>query len=68
MLMVRTLFGLLLNVTLNFLLIPEAGIIGAATATLITQVFVSLLMDAMLPSTRPLFFIKMRALGLSQRP
>lgn len=50
--LICTSFGCLLNVLVNLLLIPTYGALGAAIATLVTQVFVTLIM--------PLGFGKLR--------
>ncbi len=58
----RSLAGAVLNVVLNFLLVPLYGGIGSAVATLITQASVSYLLDALNRETRPIFRMKTRAL------
>jgi len=45
--------GAVVNVIINYLLIPEWGINGAAFATLITQIFSNFIIPSVLPSTRP---------------
>lgn len=42
-----------LNILLNLLLIPALGAVGAATASLITQVFTSIAIPYMIPAMRP---------------
>ncbi|MEL6589572.1 MAG: flippase [Bacteroidota bacterium] len=51
----RTLLGAVLNISLNWWLIPTWGIKGAAIATLISQAFASYLSYAFHPRTRRLF-------------
>ncbi len=65
----RSIAGALCNVLLNYLLIPHWGAVGSATATLITQFLVTYVLDAVNPSTRPIFKMKTRAfLGLWRLP
>ena len=45
--MFRTAFGLIINISLNYLLIISVGIIGAATATLLSQICASYLYDVL---------------------
>ena len=58
----RTASGALLNILLNFALIPRYGISGAAIATVISQSMAALFFDLLTPKTRPIFFIKIKAL------
>ena len=58
----RSLFGAIANVVLNYMLVPRFGGVGSAVATLITQAAVSYLLDAVNKSTRPIFWMKTRAL------
>ena len=58
--------GAVLNVGLNFLLIPQYGITGAIYATLIAQAFVGVFANLLLKETRPLFGIMMRSLILPE--
>ncbi len=58
----RQFLGVVINVSMNFLLIPYFGIVGAAIATVITDLFISLGMDLGRKSFRSLFNMKMRAL------
>lgn len=44
--------GAVVNVVLNFLLIPEWGVMGAALASLITQVFSNYLLNYLIPPLR----------------
>ncbi len=60
--LLRTLAGAGLNILLNLLLIPRAGITGAAVASLAAQGFSGLLVDAVSPRTRGLFRLKLLAL------
>ena len=58
--------GAVLNVGLNFLMIPSYGITGAIYATLIAQAFVSVFGNLLLKQTRPLIGIMMRSLFLPE--
>lgn len=58
----RTVFGALVNIAGNFVLIPPYGALGAAWATLLSQIVAAYLMDAVSVSTRPMFIMKTRAL------
>ena len=56
----RHIVGVFLNVILNIYLIPIYGIVGGGFATLITQFFVSYLIDLFNVKTRSLFYIRTR--------
>ena len=62
--LIRTIIGAIVNVLLNFLFIPKYGIIGAAYATLITQVVASYLAYLTSKRTREIFLMQTRALFL----
>ena len=55
---ITTLVGALLNVVLNFLLIPALGIVGAATASLITQIVINTLLLLVIEPLRKAFFMQ----------
>lgn len=60
----------IINILLNFYLIPAYGVVGAAIATLISQALSSYIFDATKKSTRELFWMKTRAiffLGFSSK-
>jgi PST family polysaccharide transporter len=61
--MVRSVLGLVVNIILNFVLIPELGAEGAALALLATAGSM-LIFELWEPRTRPLFFSKVRALNI----
>jgi len=61
-LLYRTLFGAVLNVLLNLILIPHYGINGAAVATLLSQFAANYLYDLFDGPTRQLLIIKTKAL------
>lgn len=46
--------GAVVNFVLNILLIPRMGVMGAAVATLITELIVSIVLPVCFPKTRPL--------------
>ncbi|HIM40894.1 MAG TPA: flippase [Methylophaga aminisulfidivorans] len=58
----RTLYGALLNVLLNLVLIPSFGIKGCLIATLISYSFAALWFDAFAKKTRKAFVMKIKAL------
>jgi PST family polysaccharide transporter len=60
----RTFGGAILNVVLNIMWIPKYGIVGAAWATVFSQALASVLFNGLLPQTRVLFYMQMRALFL----
>lgn len=57
----RTLFGAVVNILLNLILIPDFGALGAAWATVIAQFSVGFLYDLFQRETRRIFFMKLRA-------
>lgn len=52
---ITTFVGAVLNVGLNFVLIPVWGVEGAALASLATQIIVNFFVPAIIPSLRPCF-------------
>jgi PST family polysaccharide transporter len=52
---IRIIFGLILNVLLNYLLIPHYGAIGSAWATFISRLFVAYIGQMFSPKTRIIF-------------
>lgn len=60
----RTLFGLVTNVALNFMLIPTLGTVGAAWATLTSQAFSALISNLFFRQTRNLFFMYLKSANL----
>lgn len=60
----RTLLGALINVMLNFVLLPFSGIVGAAISTLVAQSMATFFFDAIMLRTRVIFFMKLRAIFL----
>lgn len=61
--LVQTTSGCIINIGLNFILIPLYGGVGAAIATLIAQIFASFVINALIPKLRVLFMIELRALA-----
>ena len=60
----RAFAGLILNIVLNYFLIPTYGAIGAAIATVISQMVAVWLLNSISPKTRPMFFMQTKALLL----
>ena len=58
----RTLAGAIINIGLNFLLIPQYGGIGAAIATVISQAVASFFGNAMHSQTRKIFWIQVTSI------
>jgi polysaccharide transporter, PST family len=58
----KTLFGAILNIILNFLLIPKYAGLGAAIATIISQASAAFLCNAFDKRTQKIFKIQMRSL------
>lgn len=58
----RTAIGLVINLSLNFILIPKFGGVGAAVASLVSQSFSSFFAFAIFPASRPLFILQCRSL------
>ena len=56
--------GAVINIALNFVLLPRYGAIGAASATLIAQIVAVWLATLFFASTRPMFKMQSRALLL----
>jgi O-antigen/teichoic acid export membrane protein len=54
----RTFYGMIVNIILNFILIPSYGIQGAAIATLISQATAAYLFDMFNKETKKIFIIK----------
>jgi O-antigen/teichoic acid export membrane protein len=59
----RTAIGALVNVLLNWFLIPEYGAVGAALATVISQLAAAWLFDVIQIETRGMFVMKMRSMN-----
>ena len=57
----RTLFGAVLNIGLNLIMIPKFGIIGAAWATVVSQMCSNVLLNIFSRKTRIIFFIQCKS-------
>ena len=62
--LVFTIIGALVNVVMNYYLIPLYGIIGCAIATVLSQSISAFLCNSIYSQTRPLFLMKLKALAL----
>lgn len=60
----RAFAGLILNIVLNYFLIPTYGAVGAAVATVISQAVAAYLLNSISPKTRPMFLMQSKALLL----
>jgi PST family polysaccharide transporter len=58
----RTVFGMIANIIVNYLLIPLYGAVGAAIGTLVSQIVAAYLYDAIYKNTRRSFMIKTASL------
>jgi O-antigen/teichoic acid export membrane protein len=62
----RTFSGAIINVILNFILMPIYGVIGAAIATVISYMFAGFLFDLFNKNTKYLFFMKINAFAMKR--
>ena len=60
----RTIMGVIMNVVLNYYLIPDYGIEGAAVATLISQISASYIGNLLSKKTRYIFKLQTKAMFL----
>jgi O-antigen/teichoic acid export membrane protein len=60
----RTFIGAITNLTLNFILIPEHGILGAAIATLISQMLSSYVLNALFKKSKIAFIMQSKSFNL----
>jgi O-antigen/teichoic acid export membrane protein len=60
----RTGIGAIVNIFLNFLLIPKFGGVGAALSTLVAQIATCFLFDIIQAETRKMFYMKLKAFNL----
>jgi PST family polysaccharide transporter len=58
----RMFAGAVLNIALNLLFIPRFGVIGSAVATLVAQIFSSVLLNALHPRTRPILRMQLMSI------
>jgi PST family polysaccharide transporter len=64
---VRSAAGAIINIALNFVLIPLFGAIGAAMATLVAYAASGVLINGLTKDTRPLFVMQLRSALLTWR-
>ncbi|PIE67562.1 MAG: O-unit flippase [Deltaproteobacteria bacterium] len=57
----RALFGAIVNIGLNLILIPKLEILGAAIATIISLAWASMLFNLFSNKTRPIFFMQCKS-------
>lgn len=57
-LMFKSVAAIVINFSLNYILIPEIGVLGAVWASIITNVICFFLVDGLFKRTRPIFFIQ----------
>ena len=50
-----SIWGVIINIVLNMIFINKFGIVGASIATLITEIFVNVLVPSFYKKTRPVF-------------
>ena len=62
-LMISQIVAVFINILLNYLMIPEIGVYGAALATVITQFFSLLLSNMFFPSGREIFLIQLKGIN-----
>lgn len=60
---VTTFVGAIANIVMNFMLIPLWGIVGAALASLLTQIIANFILMAIIPDLRKGFFIMVRGIS-----
>jgi O-antigen/teichoic acid export membrane protein len=60
----KTIAGAIINIVLNFLLIPRFGIVGAAFSTLACQMCASVFFNVLYKKSRPIFRMQMNAILL----
>lgn len=57
----RTVLGAVINIALNYILIPKFGVLGAAYATVLAQASVCFFYDLLQKETRPMFVMKLKS-------
>jgi PST family polysaccharide transporter len=57
----RTIAGAIINIAINFVLIPRFGAMGAAIATVVAYAVSAVFANAFNKKTRPIFFMQMRS-------
>lgn len=58
----RAIYGLIINVALNIILIPKFGIIGAAYSSLFSQIIAAWIANSFSPKTRDCFVFQLKTL------
>ncbi|WP_310588394.1 flippase [Dyadobacter sp. CY326] len=66
--LVQTVSGAVINILLNLILIPYYAGVGAAIATLISQIAATVLANAFFTKTRPVFWLQIKSLRNLLRP
>ncbi|MFD1142279.1 flippase [Larkinella insperata] len=61
LLLVRTIAGAVINILLNFVLIPRYGAVGTSIATLIAQMTTAYFVNFFIAKARPVFFVQTAA-------
>jgi len=59
-----SIFSAIINILLNYIFINEFGVIGAAYATVITQILSLLILNRFFKETRKIYIIQLKALLL----
>jgi O-antigen/teichoic acid export membrane protein len=62
--MYRTFTGLAVNIFLNFILIPQYGVVGTSVATVLSQFMAAVAFDLFKKETRIIFKMKIRSIFL----
>ncbi|RAJ97697.1 PST family polysaccharide transporter [Larkinella arboricola] len=62
LLLIKTITGALINIVLNFVLIPRYGAIGTSFATLAAQMMTAFFMNYLIRQARPIFFAQTGAI------
>lgn len=57
----KTIGGAFLNIVLNYIFIPKGGILAAAIATLVSQIFSNYIMDIIFLKTKTQFYLKTKS-------
>ncbi len=60
--LIRMVFGAIVNVGLNLILIPTHGVIGAAIATVVSQAFASVILNLINVKTRRIFLLQIKSI------
>lgn len=63
-LLAKNILGMIINIILNYILILKYGIIGAAIATVLSQIITLFLIDLLIPNYRKHFFIQLKSFNV----